>query len=102
MNQVKTSNKGIWGYLIMLNVRKSTILVAAGLLCAGMAAEAAGPAKTWKHSTIEAGRYRVKEIMHPLAPQSITQNTDPNTIVGGTSVACVGAATTDTGWWRLY
>ena len=84
----------------MLNARKSTILVAVGLLAlSGMAAQAA---ITGKLSTLEAGRYRVKELMHPLAPQSITQNTDPNTIVGGTSVACVGAATTDTGWWRLY
>ena len=92
------------GDMKMLNARKSTIWVIAGLLalCSGMAAQAAGPAKTWKHSTLEAGRYRVKEVMHPLTPQSITQNVDPNTIVAGTSVACVGAQTTDTGWWRLY
>ena len=91
------------GYLIMLNPGKSTIGAAAGLLlCAGMAAEAAGPAKSFKHSSIEAGRYRVKGVVHPLAPKAMTQNLDPNTIVSGTSVACVGAQTTDTGWWRLY
>jgi hypothetical protein len=45
---------------------------------------------------------KVKEIIHPLAPQSITQSLDPNTLVDGTSVACVGATTTENAWLRLF
>ena len=84
----------------MQNCRESTIGVVVALLLA--TGEAAQAATNWQHSSMEAGRYRVKEVVHPLAPQSITQNVDPNTIVAGTSVACGGGQTTDTGWWRLY
>ena len=49
------------------------------------------------------GAFAVRDIIHPLAPQQITQNTDPNTLVGGTSVACQsGGITTDNHWWRLF
>lgn len=80
----------------MLN-KKSLILVVALVLCAGSV-----QAAQWGHSSMEPGRVWVNDNPAPLAAQSLTQNVDPNTIVSGTSVACVGAATTDTGWWRLY
>ena len=85
----------------MLEPMKSAMAFVVVFQCAGFAAQAA---PTLKHSTIEPGRYRVKEVVHPLAPQSITQNEDPNTIVAGTSIACVDPTgeTADTGWWRLY
>jgi len=67
---------------------------------AGASIEAA---PEWSKSSIEPGRYRVKEIIHPLSPLAITQNVDPNTIVAGTSVACAeGGMTRDNGYWRLY
>jgi hypothetical protein len=44
----------------------------------------------------------VNDPVHPLAPQTITQNLDPYTIVDGTSVACVGAVTTENSWLRLF
>jgi len=60
-------------------------------------------AATFEHSSITPGQFVVREIVHPLAPQQITQNTDPNTLVGGTSAACSGGGiTTDNHWWRLF
>jgi hypothetical protein len=44
----------------------------------------------------------LRDIIDPLAPQTITQNTDPDTLVDGTSVACVGAVTTENSWLRLF
>jgi hypothetical protein len=44
----------------------------------------------------------VRDIVHPLAPHTITQSTDPYTIVDGASVACVGAVTTENAWLRLF
>jgi len=79
-------------------INKKMILVAVVLLAFAGTANAA----QFGHSPIEAGRVMVKDLPTPLAAQSLTQNVDPATIVSGTSVACVGAATTDTGWWRLY
>jgi len=85
----------------MRNPGKATMRVAVALLalCAGVELQAA---TSLEHSNLEPGRYKVKQVVHPLNAAYITQNVDPNTIVAGTSVACVGAQTTDTGWWRLY
>jgi hypothetical protein len=44
----------------------------------------------------------VRDNVHPLASQSITQSTDPYTIQDGASVACVGAVTTENAWLRLF
>jgi hypothetical protein len=44
----------------------------------------------------------VKDNIDPLAPLSITQSTDPYTIADGTSIACVGAVTTENAWLRLF
>ncbi len=89
-----------WGELEMLNIRKSSVLVVAALLvvCAGSAAQAA----SFSTSNVSPDRIEVKDVIHPLAPQSLTQSTDPNTIVPG-SVACgAGGITTDNGYWRLF
>jgi hypothetical protein len=46
----------------------------------------------------------VRDIVHPLAPVTITQSIDPDTLVDGTSVACMGAGgvTFETSWLRLF
>lgn len=83
----------------MLNIRRSTILVALLVLCVG----AAVAQTSFTTSPLEPGTFAVRDIIHPLAPQQITQNTDPNTLVSGTSVACSGGGiTTDNHWWRLF
>jgi hypothetical protein len=49
------------------------------------------------------GDVAVRDIVLPLAPQSITQSIDPYTIVLGTSVACSdGVYTTENAWLRLF
>jgi hypothetical protein len=49
------------------------------------------------------GDVAVRDIVHPLAPVTITQNTDPDTLVAGTSIACSdGATTTTNAWLRLF
>jgi hypothetical protein len=83
----------------MLNIRKSSTmaLVALLVLCAVVAVQAAP-----RLSQSQAQGVTHKQGAGPLAPQSITQSTDPNTIAAGSSVACQGGATTDNGWWRLF
>jgi hypothetical protein len=45
----------------------------------------------------------VRDIIHPLAPQTITQNYDPDTLEDGTSVACWdGVYMTENAWLRLF
>jgi hypothetical protein len=45
----------------------------------------------------------VVDIPQPLAPWTITQSTDPDTLVAGTSVACnAGGNTTENSWLRLF
>jgi hypothetical protein len=70
------------------------------ILCVGVAV--AQPSFTTNPNAVP-GTFAVRDIIHPLAPQQITQNTDPNTLVGGTSIACSGGGiTTDNHWWRLF
>ena len=78
----------------MLNLRKSSILVVAACLVFSVVSAYAAD---WGLSPIEPNRYVVNDNYHPLAAKSLTQSNDPATIVSGTSVACVGAGTTDTG-----
>lgn len=95
----RTDNLHFWGKCEMLNLRNVTIVLALLSLVSGTAFASA----TFESSAgiLEEGRY--KTAKHPLGgPVAITQNDDPNTIQAGSSVACVGAATTDTGWWRLF
>lgn len=96
MNEKENSDRG---NLKMLNSRKSLILVAVALMVGAGAIQAA----TLEHSALEPGQFVVRDIIHPLAPQSITQNVDPNTLTSGSSVACSGGGiTTDNHWWRLF
>jgi hypothetical protein len=45
----------------------------------------------------------VRDDVHPLAPVTITQSIDPDTIESGTSVACSdGIFTTENAWLRLF
>jgi len=45
----------------------------------------------------------VRDVVHPLDAQQITQSVDPYTIVDGTSIACSsGSGTREQGWWRLF
>jgi hypothetical protein len=85
----------------MLNNKKATVMAIAALLVftAGTAVQAA----EWGYSSLpQNGQYVTKSIIHPLAPQSITQSTDPNTLGAG-SIACGnGAATTENSWYRLF
>jgi hypothetical protein len=84
----------------MLNIRKSSVVALVPfVLCAVVAVQAA-PTKRLSQS--QAQGVKTKQGAGPLAPQSITQSTDPNTISAGSSVACQGGATTDNGWWRLF
>jgi len=49
------------------------------------------------------GDVAVRDNVHPLAPLTITQSTDPDTLVDGTSVACIDAGvTTENSWLRLF
>lgn len=72
------------------------------LLLIVLAVAGRAEAASWSKSPLPADRSRTKGVVHPLSAQSITQNLDPNTIVSGLGLACVGTATTDTGLWRLY
>ena len=79
------------------------VLVLASLLVPASIAQT----PSFTTSPITPGSYAVRDIIHPLAPQQITQNSDPNTLVGGTSVGCSsggggGGFTTDNHWWRLF
>jgi hypothetical protein len=80
----------------MLNTRTTFIAVLV-LACAVVTAQAA----TWETSGNTGTA--VRDIIHPLAPQQMSQSVDPNTIVTGTSVACGSAGIqTENGWWRLF
>jgi hypothetical protein len=46
--------------------------------------------------------FAVNDDAGPLAPQSITQSTDPDTLVDGTSVACCSAICLENSWLRLF
>jgi hypothetical protein len=49
------------------------------------------------------GDVAVRDVQHPLAPNTITQSTDPDTLVAGTGVACSdGVFTTENSWLRLF
>jgi hypothetical protein len=49
------------------------------------------------------GDVAVRDIVHPLAPQAITQSNDPDTIESGSGVACNdGVFTTENSWLRLF
>jgi hypothetical protein len=81
----------------MPNTRKSMIAVPV-LACALVTAQAA----TWEASG-QSGATAVRDVVHPLVPQQITQSVDPNTLVQGTSVACGSAGVqTENAWWRLF
>jgi hypothetical protein len=85
----------------MLNHRKLSVLAVAALML--MAAGTAAQSAELSYSSLEQnGHYVTKSVVHPLAPQSITQNTDPNTLVAG-SVACsAGGITTENSYFRLF
>jgi hypothetical protein len=83
----------------MLNVRNTSIFAVLLLVCAVVTAQAAqlmvDPNAT--------GDVAVRDIQHPLAPQTITQSTDPDTIESGSGVACSGGGlTTENSWLRLF
>jgi hypothetical protein len=80
----------------MLNVRNIAIFAVLLLVCATAQAAELGTDPNAGTDVV------VRDIVHPLAPQTITQNTDPDTLVDGTSVACVGAVTTENSWSRLF
>jgi hypothetical protein len=49
------------------------------------------------------GEVVVRDDIQPLALQAITQSTAPDTVVAGTSVACIDAGvTTENSWLRLF
>ncbi len=77
----------------------AAVIVVVLLTCTVVTAEAVqlmvDPAAT--------GDVAVRDIDHPLAAPSMTQNIDPNTLVDGTSVACWdGVYTTENSWLRLF
>ena len=80
----------------MLNVRTISIFAVLLLVCATAQAAQLGTDPNAGTDIV------VRDVVHPLAPQTITQNTDPDTLVDGTSVACVGAVTTENSWSRLF
>jgi len=83
----------------MLKNKKVTAFVVAALV---LFAAGTVQAADWGTSSIQAGSVVVKSIVHPLGTQSITQSTDPNTLVAG-SVACsAGGITTENSYFRLF
>jgi len=85
----------------MLNHKKATVLVMAALVLftVGTVAQAA---ELGFSNLPQDGTIVVKSNIHPLTPQSITQNTDPNTLSAGT-VACSNAGTTtENSYFRLF
>jgi hypothetical protein len=45
----------------------------------------------------------VRDVQHPLAPQSLTQSADPDTIAAGSGVACSdGVYSAENAWLRLF
>jgi hypothetical protein len=83
----------------MLNVRNMSIFAVLLLVCAVVTAQAA-QLMVDPNATGDVG---VRDIQHPLAPQTITQNTDPDTIESGAGVACSdGVFTTENSWLRLF
>ena len=59
----------------MLNFRSALILVVALMLVSSI------QAAQLEQSDLTAGQFAVRDNPQPLAPQSITQSTDPNMIV---------------------
>jgi len=80
----------------MLSVRNVSIFAVLLLVCATAQAAQLGTDPNAGTDVV------VRDIVHPLAPQTITQSTDPDTLVDGTSVACVGSVTTENSWLRLF
>jgi hypothetical protein len=76
----------------------AAVIAVALLTCAAVSAQAAQLATDPNAGTDVV----VNDPVHPLAPQSITQSTDPYTIQDNTSIACVGAVTTENAWLRLF
>jgi len=85
----------------MLKPKCSTVLVALLVLCVSVSVAQT----SLSTSPLTPGSFAVRDVIHPLAPQQISQSVDSNTLVAGTSVACVGTGgsiTTDNHWWRLF
>jgi len=80
----------------MLNSRKAVLVALVLLVCAAATAQAS----QFTLSDLEPGRFVVRENPLPLAPQSITQSTNVDTVVTGTSVHCPTAPGTT--WYRLF
>lgn len=78
-------------------LKKTSIFALAVLLCGTVQAAEFGP------NPAGGSGVAVKDIIHPLAPQQITQSTDPNTIEELAGISCgAGGVTTDTSWFRLF
>lgn len=83
----------------MLNVRNVSIFAVLLLVCAVATAQA-DQFMTDPNAT---GDVAVSDLPDPLAPQTITQSTDPDTIAAGSGVACSdGVYTTENSWLRLF
>jgi hypothetical protein len=83
----------------MANTGVARVLLLSVVACAA----ATGHAAEFVPSGTGNGEIVVKEGAGPLAPQQITQNVDPFTIIQGASNACGSAGVhTDNGWWRLF
>jgi hypothetical protein len=78
-------------------MRKISIFALLFLACAVVTAQAQ------ELGTSSGSGVAVRDVIHPLAPQQITQNDDPNTLETGTGIACgSGGITRANGWWRLF
>lgn len=85
----------------MLNHRKVTVLAMAALVlfAAGTVAQSA----EFSLSPLEQnGHYRTNPNAQPLGPASITQSTDPNTLIAGTVACSAAGTTTENSYFRLF
>jgi hypothetical protein len=88
----------------MLNTKRLAVVAGAAmvLFCIG-AAQAVERDFQFSTSSLEAGRFMRYKDVQTAAPITITQNTDPNVVTAGSSVACANAGiTTDNSAWRLF
>jgi len=85
----------------MLNHKKATAVALAALVlfAAGTAVQAA---ELGLSNIPHNGQYVVKTNIHPLTPQSITQNTDPNSLTAGTVACSAAGTTTENSYFRLF
>jgi hypothetical protein len=80
-------------------ILRAAVVAVALLTCTVVTAQTT----QWMTDPNASGDVAVRDIVHPLVPQYLTQSNDPDTIESGSGVACSdGVFTTENSWLRLF